>query len=114
MIFLLQKINIGYRLQKLGVEKAILIFVISIAFLFSFPPFNRSIPDDASMQYYFLEIFTDFLKWLLLFLTIYIFYRINHYLLVEKVFRIKGIFFYFFAFIGLAMLFFPIFGNYYR
>jgi len=107
--FLVQKINIGRRLKQIKAEKAIMLILIFIAFLFSFPPFNRSIIGHNDITYYIGEIFIDFLKWLLLFFMGYIFYRINHYLLIEKVFKTRGIFYYFFAFIGLAMLFFPLF-----
>jgi len=109
--FLVNRLNISFRLRQLNIEKAILLFIISIALLFSFPPFNRSIVGQGDTIYYVGEIFIDFLKWLLLFLTIYAFYLINHYLLIEKVFKIKGVFYYAFSFIGLAMLFFPIFAT---
>jgi len=107
--FLVQKINIGSRLKQIKAEKAIILILICIAFLFSFPPFNRSIVGHGDNIYYIGEIVIDFLKWLFLFFTGYIFYRINHYLLIEKVLKIRGIFYYFFAFIGLGMVFFPIF-----
>lgn len=107
--FFLQKLRLNERLQKLKMEKAIIAFVILVAFTFSFPPFNHTIVGHGNIIHYIGEIFIDFLKWLLLFFTIYLFYRINHYLLIEKVFKIKGIFYYLFAFGGLAMIFTPIF-----
>jgi len=107
--FLINKLNIGTRLRKIKIEKAILLLIVSIAFLFSFPPFNRSIVGHGDIVYYLGEVFLDFLRWLLLFFTIYFFYRINHYLLIEKIFKTKGVFYYVFAFFGLAMLFLPLF-----
>lgn len=106
---LISKLDLKNRLKQLKVEKAFLIVIIFIALLFSFPPFNRSIVGDGDLVFYAGEILVDFLKWLLLFLVGYVFYRINHYLLIEKILKTRGIFYYFFAFIGLAMLFIPIF-----
>ncbi|MFK7984251.1 MAG: sensor histidine kinase [Saprospiraceae bacterium] len=107
--FLTKKLDIVAQLKKIKVERAFLLLIVSIALLFSFPPFNRSIVGHGDLVYYVGEVFLDFLKWLLLFFTIYLFYRINHYLLIEKVFKTKGLFYYVFSFIGLAMLFLPIF-----
>ena len=108
--FLTQKLNIKQRFKQLNLEKSIIILLCFMALLFSFPPFNRSIIEESASTFFYIhEIFIDFLKWLLLFSIGYLFYRINHYLLVEKVLKTKGIFYYLLAFIGLAMLFFPIF-----
>ena len=48
------------------------------------------------------------LKWFLVFFTFYAFYWINHYILVDKIFKARGIFYYLISFVGLAMIFWPI------
>lgn len=98
--YLLGKINIGERLRQVNLEKVLLLLVLLATLYWTYATARGD-----GLQ----ALFVGFFKWFSLFFTVYIFYWINHYFLIEKIFKTKGIIYYLFAFIGLAMVFFPIF-----
>lgn len=94
-----RKLRIEHWIKQLNVEKTLLLFVLFAALYWAY----------ATTSGFNLQLFTIALfKWLSLFFSIYLFYWLNHYILIEQVFKNKGIFYYGIAFLGLAMLFFPI------
>lgn len=99
--YLVRQLNIGQRLRQVKLERAIFFLVILGALYWAY----ATTPSTASMG----ETLLRFGKWFLLIFTCYAFYWINHYFLVEKLFRKKGVLYYLFGFMGVAMLFFPIF-----
>lgn len=97
---LLQKLNFSQRLKKLNLE-SILFSIVILNILY----WTYAINDDYSIH----SIIITLVKCALLFCSCYLFYWLNHYILIEKIFKVKGIFYYLFAFMGLAMIFFPLF-----
>lgn len=97
--YLMSKLNIGQRLKQLDLEKALLLLVVLAALYWSYATTIGENP---------LTIVVAFIKWVALFFIGYTFYWLNHYVLIERLFKSKGIFYYLLAFVGLAMLFFPI------
>lgn len=102
---LISKLRIGQRLRQLNIEKVLLLLVILTALYWAYA---TTVGADL------LAFLIAFFKWLALFFTCYAFYWLNHYILIEKIFKHKGIFYYLLAFAGLAMLFFPIAGILYK
>jgi len=98
--FLVRKLAISQLIKKLNFEYLCLGIIIINTIYWAY-----AMSDDTSI----LNNSILLIKCFFLFFTCYAFYWINHYLLIEGVFKQKGIFYYLFGFIGLAMLFFPIF-----
>ncbi len=97
--FFISKLRIGQRLKQLNIEKTLLLLVLLTGLYWAY----------ATTRIEDLPLFIiAFIKWFALFFTCYAFYWLNHYLLIEQVFKNKGIFYYLLSFVGLAMLFFPI------
>ncbi len=97
--FLIGKLKVGEWFKQLNIEKILLSLVLLAALYWAYATtLGENLP-------FFL---IAFFKWFALFFTGYAFYWLNHYLLIEQVFKNKGIFYYLIAFVGLAMFFFPI------
>jgi len=97
--YLISKLRIGQRLKQLNIEKTLLLLVLIAALYWTYA---TTTGEDLQIT------IVTFCKWLALFFTCYTFYWINHYILIEQVFKRKGVFYYLLSFVGLALLFFPI------
>ncbi len=103
--FLLEKLKIGQQLKYLNIEKILLLLVLFAALYWTYA---TTLGEDLR----YLHI--AFCKWFAVIFSCYAFYWLNHYLLIEYVFKHKGFFYYLLAFGGLAMLFFPIAAFFYK
>lgn len=103
--YLISKLRIGQWFKQLNIEK-ILLFIVILAALYW--TYATTLEEDLSV------IIIAFCKWFAVIFSCYAFYWLNHYLLIEQVFKHKGIFYYLLAFGGLAMLFFPIAALFYK
>jgi len=97
--YLISKLRISQRLKQLNIEKTLLLLVLLAALYWTYA---TTAGEDLQIA------IVTFCKWLVLFFTCYAFYWINHYILIEQVFKRKGVFYYLLSFVGLALLFFPI------
>ncbi len=97
--FLIGKLKIEEWLKQLNIEKILFLLVLLAALYWAY----ATTPGE-NIPFFLIAFF----RWFALFFTVYAFYWLNHYLLIEQVFKNKGIFYYLISFVGLAMLFFPI------
>ena len=102
---LVSKLRIGQLFKQLNIEKILLLIVLLAALYWTYA---TTLEEDLSV------ILIAFCKWFAVIFSCYVFYWLNHYLLIEQVFKNKGIFYYLLAFGGLAMLFFPIAALFYK
>ncbi len=103
--FLIGKLKIRELFKQLNIEKILLSLVLLVALYWAYA---TTLEENLSV------IIIAFSKWFAVIFSCYAFYWLNHYLLIEQVFKHKGIFYYLLAFGGLAMLFFPIAAFFYK
>ncbi len=111
---LLKWINNIKWVQKFGLERSILavIFLLSllggalgIVELYN----NQNINGVSSVLWYILTFFSFTIQFMLIGLVYYFFYYINHYTLIPKLLKQKGVIYYGFSVAGLILVFYPVF-----
>ena len=99
-------------LRKVSLEKVILILLIFVALLAVYNNLNWIFPDRPITFSNFVRALPTLFFWTVQYLIIlfiyYCFYWVNHYILINKLFKQRGIVYYCFGLAGTILLFYPI------
>jgi len=103
------QIGLGTLLQKMNLEKLLIISILLISFIISIIATFLTVSNGNNKYSILLTFLNKFTQAFIFQFIIYTFYLLNHYFLIEKIFKQKGLFYYIIAFIGAGMIFYPLF-----
>ncbi len=116
---LLKKDNIAIDwINKLGLEKSILFVIFTLSIFICGLSFIEQVEKNENLSYQFSSLaatlptmISDMVLFILVCLAFYFYYYINHYFLVPKLLKEKGIIYYEFSVALVILISYPIIGN---
>ncbi|MBK7871229.1 MAG: histidine kinase [Saprospiraceae bacterium] len=111
---LLQWINKIKWIQRFGLERGIISVVLLLAFISGISGVMELIEiykvnSFSSVLWYIFKLISFTIQFMLIGLTYYFFYYANHYVLIPKLLKQKGLIYYGFSVLTLILVFYPVF-----